>query len=485
MASPQHIPVPGPHAIYPLTAIDKLCEAAGWTTAWLVEGTVDAAALEVALRNLTEKWRTLAGRVFSKKDGKQVNWFLRIPLGPLPPDYRTFALTTSTSEVPLSTYVTVPIPQSSTSPPIGVCVDASTPPTNALWEKKDHPLTCFHLTYFPESTNNGQSYTVIGFTRSHGIFDGTGAAMIVNALVSEMQGKEWVPPPLPTEGLHVNPVEEVLEEELARNPQAYRDDCKSYILGGLWAIITFMLFTLKEMWWKKADRRIILLPKKAFNYLVDSVRLSSMDDKRIARLSSGDILAAWIIKTIYSSGVSPNTKTHCTNVASIRALIGSGCELPKAEELLRYPFNAFVPLPYPVLTVGEVASLPLRELASLLAESRLGMSKQYVTSAYKLLKKPSGVKLLRHPSASEEVTISNVSASRILEADWAPVGGKRTLCGYRYNVGELNLVFSNAVYIAGRLSDGTVVLDTGLSKARFDIFVAEVQKLVEAANTSS
>lgn len=73
--------------------------------------------------------------------------------------------------------------------------------------------------------------------------------------------------------------------------------------------------------------------------------------------------------------------------------------------------------------------------------------------------------------------ISNVSASRILESDWTAVGAKRTLCSYRYQLTPLRLLLTNAVFISGRLDDGSVVLDVTLTEHRLSLLVAEINKL--------
>jgi len=54
-------------ALYPLSAFDVLFERTTFVTGWLVEGTLDSAALAEALKRLTEKWRMLAGRLVSRK----------------------------------------------------------------------------------------------------------------------------------------------------------------------------------------------------------------------------------------------------------------------------------------------------------------------------------------------------------------------------------------------------------------------------------
>lgn len=62
------IPVPEPHALLPLTVFDRRFDQTTFVIGWLVEGQIDAAALEGALTRLTRKWRVLAGRIESVKN---------------------------------------------------------------------------------------------------------------------------------------------------------------------------------------------------------------------------------------------------------------------------------------------------------------------------------------------------------------------------------------------------------------------------------
>lgn len=70
------------HALIPLTVFDKVFERTTFVTGWLVEGKVDARVLESALHRLTDKWRLLAGRLQSHKEGT-----VRLLLDPLPPSF--------------------------------------------------------------------------------------------------------------------------------------------------------------------------------------------------------------------------------------------------------------------------------------------------------------------------------------------------------------------------------------------------------------
>lgn len=64
-----HPSASGPQAFLPLTAIDRLFERTTFVTGWLLTGTVDTVALAAALDRLTQKWRMLAGRLESTKEG--------------------------------------------------------------------------------------------------------------------------------------------------------------------------------------------------------------------------------------------------------------------------------------------------------------------------------------------------------------------------------------------------------------------------------
>lgn len=462
------------NALLPLTVFDLVFQQTTFVTGWLVEGTIDEKALSYALDRLTQKWRMLAGRLHSIKSPTETKWFIRIPLGPIPDDYRTYALTTEISQRPLSSYVSIPIPQISNSPPPAVFCHPLTPRQYTAWESADYPLTCWHLTYFPASANGGTSYTGIGFARSHGIFDGVGAALVMNALVAEMRGQEWAVPPLPSGGLTSNAIQEALDLEAGaeeENMERY-PEYNAYTSLGLGGLLKVIAWHVGERYWRGADRRIILLPKNIVKLLVDDVRSTLQRESQVTtHVTTGDILTAWIFKTIYSSGIDPNTLVHCTNLASFRSLLPS-----KTHSLADYPHNAFIPAPYPLMSAADLSSSPLHELCNVLATSRLSLTTSHVIQAYTTINSISRA-FPNNPAAGDTLVISNVSGSRILESDWSPVGAKRTLCSYRYQLTPHKLLLTNAVFISGRLDDGSVVIDVTLTEHRLSLLVAEINRL--------
>ncbi|KAJ3560727.1 hypothetical protein NP233_g10644 [Leucocoprinus birnbaumii] len=470
--------------LYPLSALDVLYERTTFVTGWLVEGTLNSTALAEALTRVTEKWRMLAGRLVSQKVGEpntnqKTEWYLRIPLGALPSqaEYPTFSLTTTVAEQPLTNYVPIPLTSPSPSFPPNIFIHPSTPRRFTLWENPNQPLTCWHLTYFPAGMVNGpaQDYTCIGFSRSHGMFDGGGAALVMCALVAEITGKEWAVPPLPLEypKVNTNPVKECVEEEVRMQENQHgSNDYSGMSVLGLGGAVKLAAWHTREKWWRGAQRQIILLPKAALTLLVESVRSEIRKWRQTSEgITTGDVLVAWLMKTIYSNGTSPDTIINCGNLASFRHLIPSS-----DQPIDQYPHNAFIPLPYPLFKVSDLQAIALSELTYILHTARTSYSLNHVGQAYKLATQ-SVTTFLGSPHAHENFFVSNVSASRILESDWSAIGAERTVCGYRYQITPNELLLTNSAFIAGRLDDGSTVLDVTLGKVKVGLLVDEVKRL--------
>lgn len=172
------------------------------------------------------------------------------------------------------------------------------------------------------------------------------------------------------------------------------------------------------------------------------------------------------------TGTSDETNVHCSNFASFRDLILNA----GGESLEDYPHNAFLPLPYPTLTVKELNTMTIPELARKLSLVRHEMTLDVVVSAQQIMTN-NPLTMPIHPHADETLVVSNVSASRILESDWSPIGSQGTLCGYRFSATPNNLVIANNAYISGRLSDSSTVLDVNLSKVRMANLTKAIEQL--------
>lgn len=153
------------------------------------------------------------------------------------------------------------------------------------------------------------------------------------------------------------------------------------------------------------------------------------------------------------------------------------------DRILQYAHNAFVPLPYPLYTVEDLKKIPLPEIARQMSAARKTLSKKHVVAGY-LTMAENPLSIPGHKAAQETFIMSNVSASRILEANWGPAGGSKTLCGYRYSLTPTDLILTNSVYISGRLSDSSLVLDTTLKENRRELLESEIWHMIAEYNAS-
>ncbi len=197
------------NALYPLTPFDDGYSTSIFITGWLVEGVVDVDVLAGALDRLTAKWRLLAGRLESYNQSvcddailqllcthmrpqNKKAWRIVIPLGDLPPNYQTYSLTTCPTIKPIA--FPAILPSTIHSLPSSLFLHPDTPHSSNDWGHR--PLTCWHITRLCRE-GDAEPLTAIGFARPHGVFDGTGAKIIVNALISEIKGLSWAVPACP------------------------------------------------------------------------------------------------------------------------------------------------------------------------------------------------------------------------------------------------------------------------------------------------
>nr|GAT47740.1 predicted protein [Mycena chlorophos] len=450
---------------YPLTAFDNLFDRSTFLTGWLVKGTIDIQILSSALRRVTEKWRVLAGRLEAVPNRKTFQ--LAVPLSALPESYRTFVLTETTSDVPLSTYIVLPLEASSESLPQTLFLDAATPRQSMEWATRDHPLTCWHITHFPSRSPAEPAHTCIGFGRPHGVFDGMGAAAVMNAVVAELHGNEWTVPAPPPEGWNPNPIVETLK--LAALP--IKGIEVPYSPLGVKSSLWLYGWHLRERFWRGATHRIFVVPKECINLLAEPVKTVVRSLAPGLTVTTGDVLVAWFLKVLYATGTPPETVVHCSNFANVRGLL----EKAGSDSLALYPHNAFMPLPYPTMTVKTIIATDLADLTQHLCESRHSLSLLHVAAAEHLMSK--ALTMPVHPGAQDTLVVSNVSASRILETDWTPAGSEGTICSYRFSATPTGLVYGNGVYISGRLADGSTVLDVNLNPVRMENLTRAIGEL--------
>src|ERR1700733_6767600 len=121
------------------------------------------------------------------------------------------------------------------------------------------------------------------------------------------------------------------------------------------------------------------------------------------------------------------------------------------EALRLYPHNCFLPMPYPIMTVGDLQSMPLHVLAHSFAKARSSQSLSLALpiSMYKLcsdaLKEKHMPVIPFNLQAQETFIVSNVSIARIINIDWKGVGGKTTVCRYKYILTDAPVNLTNII----------------------------------------
>ena len=197
----------------------------------------------------------------------------------------------------MSSYVKLPLAPVSDVLPRSLFVDPTTPQYSKAWITDNIPIMHWHITHFKE---HGREYTCIGVSLSHAIFDGIGIAAVVHALEAETLGQEWTVPPTLKAGTNENPMQVFLDqtkkEMEAQNKYQLLPDYQVCIIS-----IKFVLFLLVwffwQQFWHKARSQMILIPPKVYEQLREAARNAvSVDGKDDVRLSTGDVLSAWLFK---------------------------------------------------------------------------------------------------------------------------------------------------------------------------------------------
>lgn len=236
-----------------------------------------------------------------------------MPLGPLPNEYESFILTTTTSTRPITDYLSLPLPTSHTPLPSSLLRHEGTPNTCEPWITQSLPLLLWHLTYFPAlpphflGTNeySKEGFTCVGLSFPHVAFDGCGSSIFLHALEAELNGREWRAPVPLQEGMNINPLEEVINTRLRsleeKNPgkkvEVYERMCGATMSN----IKAYRVWNIWKNWCHGVERRVFTLPSEAVGNFVDCVKKEIELVGCGARVTTGDILTAWLFKVRDSS----------------------------------------------------------------------------------------------------------------------------------------------------------------------------------------
>ncbi|KAJ7640505.1 hypothetical protein DFH06DRAFT_1216200 [Mycena polygramma] len=428
-------------ALLELSPLDNVVSGLSFGTAWLLEGELDLSALANALRRVTEKWRLLAGRIVRVN----TNWFVEIPLQPLAPDHASYSLTNCEAKDPLSSYLSLPLALASVPLPSSLYMPPSLPTCSEQYMERCHPLVSFHATNFPANPEDTRRYTVLCCVLPHGVFDGVGAALVCRAVVAELNDKPWPVPPMPKDGLQRH----VLDAKFKTLPLQIG-------LTNAEPSVRIPAAGPCAMPDPNAGRisTIILIPRDVFARLVSSVRAQCL---QVPEVSSGDVLVAWIIKSLYEASSATAAEGPTPTTVNLRLLSSFRHLFPDSPDISESPHNLFCPFPIPPIPVEACNSKPVPQLAQFLARARRNFCVDDVAQWLRLIQTSAVVE------QSHTLDISNSSSWRLLETDWSRLGSRGVVCGYRVLPG-LERIGNDSIHMIGRLEDGSVILDTVLGE---------------------
>ena len=216
-----------------------------------------------------------------------------MPLGKLEEGYLPFVLTSSDSDLPISHFVELPLASISNNLPASLFKSPLAPASPSHWFQRNLPFTYWHLTHFRQP---GKEYTCLGLTFSHMIFDGMGIASVIHAVEAETLGRPWTPPPpmLPIE--YDNAFQTALD---AKEKEAAGTLPEYHFMENVnaWYTLCKGLWYFWQRIWHKAQSRLIIVPSRVCDLLVRDAREAiAKECKDDVRISTGDVLAAWLLK---------------------------------------------------------------------------------------------------------------------------------------------------------------------------------------------
>jgi hypothetical protein len=232
-------------------------------------------------------------------------YYMNIPTGTLPPSYPVASL--SESEYLDKTYEHTPITTSFSTLNTSYVIPRPDPqyfripslPNHISTLAKDNlPILFIHITHFA-------NVTCIGFSIHHGIFDGAGMGMIVNAINDEFSGREWtVPSPAALPGHETTILEEAFSAVSSLPPSKDETLVESNIdawkreipLISMRSATRFRLYLAYEMLVQKHKINVLYLSERAVKAIVDPIQAQIKARGDGSWVSTGDILVAWFVK---------------------------------------------------------------------------------------------------------------------------------------------------------------------------------------------
>ncbi|GAA5918376.1 hypothetical protein JCM6882_002786 [Rhodosporidiobolus microsporus] len=316
--------------LVPLTIIDSafaqvgLCcsfvfAAAGEDTSRFVE------RMNEATERVVRKWPLLAGVPKRMSDGK---WAIDVPddLAEMSKARPLFGFSSTTFAEPYHSAAGFPAPLSSLSssrstilpaPKYDLFRPSRLPGTLPAMEKARTTVLHLHVSTFSDAV-------AVGLSFSHALTDGHGMGLITRAIDAELHGWEWEVPPL----FEANPVQAVLDELAADESVKVDGDDIPPIMEG-WSnesspvgMSRLLSGVLSEHYGWGCSKRFLFLRSEVVEAITREAKAEvAAESGGKEYVSTGDVLAAWLLKAAYADEPRPDAGITLDVVFNTRALL--------------------------------------------------------------------------------------------------------------------------------------------------------------------
>ena len=290
--------------IVPLSSYDSFgTHHLSITVAYVVRS-VDAEAVKAAAGRIIEKWRLLAGRLEIGAAGRLQ---IRVPLGELDKDQSRVAFTVTKFSAPAD-----PSPPRLHSdsalvldpPAPHFFRHSSTPVDRPTYIAKKLPLFSIHISQFP-------ACNCVGITFPHGVFDGLGMGLILQALSAELNRVEWTPPPMNTTNIAEAALEIVREKDLSISADIQErtvfDLERDMAPVGVSTVAAMGRNLVYERVWQRSEHHSIYIGGKVCKKLLQSCQQALVElGVKDVHLDITGVLLAWLLKV----SLRTTTKMH-------------------------------------------------------------------------------------------------------------------------------------------------------------------------------
>ncbi|KAG6836547.1 hypothetical protein H0H93_006927 [Arthromyces matolae] len=318
---------------------------------------VDVSALQAAAIRVVDKWRLLAGRVVWSK--KHSAWCVLVPLKGDVSSRLKFTVTRLTTRLDSSFVVNDSLSaQVLPRPPIKYFTHPSVPNAISSRSSSKSPIISIHVTQF-------SNCACIGINFPHGVLDAFGLGQFISALDHELHARPWEAPSLPEPGNNI--LQEALDE-LEALPSLYDDiHLESTTYAGLRReLAKFSLINglavqrsvLSENFWGQVEDKTVYLNGKTLGKLLREVKDEVKRIDSELRVSTSNILVAWLLKAMYSEEVSDTKPVSLSSAVSLRHTLEK-----KYPAMKDYSHNAIMFCSSPSLTKQQLAEKSVAELA--------------------------------------------------------------------------------------------------------------------------